>query len=372
MKSSSITRAVTRAASHLLSGCFIAGAWPIVANAQSPTAAVPSGPQMSVLRRYKLTGGDHWDYLTIDASGKRLFITRSDHIEVFDTATEKLIGVIPNMKAVHGIALAEDVNRGYASSGRGNSVLTFDLKSFKVIKETEISGKNPDAILYEPLFKRVFAFNGGSKDSTVLDASSLAVIGTIPLPDKPEFAVSDEAGQIFVNIASETGKIVAIDADKMSVKGTWSLPGCASPSGLAIDKIHHRLFSVCDGGVMAVTDALNGKQIAKVKIGEGPDAAAYDEKRGLVYSSNGEGTLTVIRQDSADRYSVVQTVETMLGARTMALDPTSGRVYLVSSKFGPPPPATAEEPEPHPTPIAGTLEVLVVGAHRPGGTPDPR
>ena len=260
-------------------------------------------------------------------------------------------------------ALAKNLNRGYASNGRGNSVTAFELDTLKVIKESPISGGNPDAILYEPKFKHVFTFNAQSKDATVLDPSSLAVVATIPLGDKPEFAVEDGTGQIFVNIDIDAGKMMVIDGSKLSVKATWSLPGCEGPSGLAIDKNHRRLFSVCGAGVMAVTDADTGRQVAKVKIGGRPDAAAFDATRGLVFSSNFEGTLTVIHEDSPDRYSVVQNVKTKRGARTMALDPLHDRVYLVTSEFGPAPAPTAAIPQPRFPSIDGPLEVLVVGAH---------
>jgi DNA-binding beta-propeller fold protein YncE len=197
----------------------------------------------------------------------------------------------------------------------------------------------------------------------VIDASSFAVLATIPVPDKPEFAVDDGAGQIFVNIESEAGQMLVIDSRKLAVKATWPLPGCATPSGLALDKQHHRLFSVCDAKVMAVTDAASGKQVAKVEIGEGPDAAAFDPKRGLAFSSNGEGTLTVVHQDSPDKYTVLDNVKTQRGARTMALDPSSGRVYLVTADFAAPPAATPEQPHPRPSLVPDTFTVLVVGVH---------
>ena len=325
-------------------------------------AAGASAPHMAVLQHWKLGGAGGWDYLAVDAKG-RLFISRSTRVDVVSVESGKLIGSIPDTEGVHGIAFAPGLNRGFTSNGRANSVTAFELDTLKVIKEAKVSGRNPDAILYEPAGKHVFTFNGASKDVTVLDASSLAVIATIPVPDKPEFAAQDGRGQIFVNIESDPGQMVAIDAQKLTVKNTWPLPGCNSPSGLAIDGTHRRLFSVCDGKVMAVTDAVNGKQVALVPIGEHPDAAGYDEKRGLVYSSNGEGTLSVVRQDSADRYSVVQSVPTQRGARTMALDAASGKVYLVTADFGPAPAATAEQPHPRPALIPDSFVVLVVGEH---------
>jgi YVTN family beta-propeller protein len=323
-------------------------------------AATSPAQDLAVLQHWQLSGAGGWDYLTLDAAGQRLFISRADHVDVVNTESGKVIGTIQNTQGVHGIALAEDLNRGYTSNGRTDSVTVFDLATLKVVKEVPVSGHNPDAILYEPSGKHVFTFNGRSKDVTVLDATSLAVLATLPVPDKPEFAADDGAGHIFLNIESEPGQMVVIDSRRLTVTATWPLPGCASPSGLAIDRVHRRLFSVCDDKVMAVTDADTGKQVAKVKIGEGPDAAAFDAARGLVYSSNGEGTLSVVRQDSPDRYTVVNSVATKRGARTMAMDSARGKIYLVSADFGPPPAATPEHPHPRPTPLPNTVTVLVV------------
>lgn len=324
-------------------------------------ADAAAAPNFEVLQHWKLGGAGGWDYLTADPAKKRLFLSRSTHVDVVSLESGKLLGSIPNTEGVHGIALAPALNRGFTSNGRANTVTAFDLDTLKVIQEAKVSGRNPDAILYEPSGKHVFTFNGASKDVTVLDASSLAVVATIPVPDKPEFAAQDGRGQIFVNIESDPGQMVVIDTQKLTVKSTWPLPGCNSPSGLAIDSAHRRLFSVCDGKVMAVTNAVSGKQAALVPIGEHPDAAAYDKKRGLAFSSNGEGTLSVVHQDSADRYTVVQTLPTQRGARTMALDEATGRVYLVTADFGPAPPATAEQPHPRPALIPDSFVVLVVG-----------
>jgi YVTN family beta-propeller protein len=323
--------------------------------------AAAADPKMEVLQRWKIGGEGGWDYLTVDPATQRLFVTRATRVDVISTESGKLLGSIPNTQGVHGVALAKALNRGYASNGRANSVTAFDLDTLKVIQEAKIPGGNPDAILFEPTGKHVFTFNGMSKNVTVLDATSLAVVATIPVPDKPEFAVDDGHGQIFVNIESDPGQIVAIDTQKLTVKSTWPLPGCNGPSGLALDGSHHRLFSVCDGKVMAVTDAVSGKQVAKVTIGEHPDAAAYDAKRGLVFSSNGEGTLSVTHQDSPDRYMVVDTVQTQRGARTMALDGETGKIYLASADFGPAPAPTADQPHPRPAIIPNSFVILVVG-----------
>jgi YVTN family beta-propeller protein len=316
---------------------------------------------MQVVQRWKIGGGGGWDYLTVDAT-HRLFLSRGTQVDVVDTKTGKVLGTIPNTQGVHGIALAPDLHRGFTSNGRADSVTAFDLDTLKTLQEMKVPGHNPDSILYEPKGKHVFTFDGRSKDVTVLDATTLAVVTTIPVPDKPEFSQDDRAGHIFVNIESDPGQMVEIDSRKLTVTATWPLPGCNSPSGLAIDRPHHRLFSVCDGNIMAVTNSETGAQVAQVPIGRGPDAAAYDEKRRLVFSSNGEGTLTVVKQESPDHYSVLETVKTQAGARTMALDPSTGRVYLVTAEFGPAPAATAEQPRPRPAVLPDSFTVLVVAA----------
>jgi DNA-binding beta-propeller fold protein YncE len=324
-------------------------------------AAAETSPKLEVLQHWKLGGAGGWDYLTLDSAAHRLYISRGTRVDVMDIDSGKVVGSVPDTQGVHGIALAKGLNRGYTSNGRANSVTVFDLDTLRITREVPVPGKNPDAILFEPSSKRVFTFNGASKDATVLDAESLAIIGTIPLPDKPEFAADDGHGQIFVNIESDPGQLVAIDAKTLIAKSPWTLAGCNSPTGLAIDTGRHRLFSVCDGKVMAITDSISGKQVGLVPIGEHPDAAAYDAKRATVFSSNGEGTLSIIRQVSADRYAVAAVLMTQRGARTMALDPRTGRIYLATADFGAAPPATAENPHPRPAPIADSFVVLVAG-----------
>lgn len=324
------------------------------------TALADTG--MEVLQRWKIGGDGGWDYLTVGAA-HRLFLSRGTRVDVVDTDSGTVIGTVADTLGVHGIALAPDLHRGFTSNGKADSVTAFDLETLKTLQEVKVPAHNPDAILYEPAGKHVFTFNGKSKDVTVLDAQTLAIVATLPVPDKPEFAADGGDGRIYVNIESEPGQMVVIDSRKLVVEATWPLDGCDSPTGLAIDRTHHRLFSVCDGKVMAITNAESGKAVARVPIGEGPDAAAYDAKRGLVFSSNGEGNLTVVRQKSADRYDVVATVPTQRGARTMALDPATGTVYLVTSEFGTPPAATADQPHPRPQPIPGSFTVLVVGSH---------
>ncbi len=344
---------------------FVACGLGAVAVAAAAQAGVAGASDLEVIQRWRLGGDGGWDYLTLDASGQRLFLSRGTRVDVVSTSSGQVVGTIPGTEGVHGIALAPDLKRGFTSNGRADSVTAFDLDSLKVLSETKLQAHNPDAILYEPVGRHVFTFNGKSKDVTVLDAATMKTLATLTVPDKPEFAVDDGAGRIYVNIESEAGQMVVIDGRKLIVEATWPLPGCASPSGLALDRTHHRLFSVCDGKVMAVTDAVTGRQIARVEIGGGPDAAAYDAARGWAFSSNGEGTLTVVRQESADRYSVAANLPTQRGARTMALDPRSGRVYLVTAEFGPAPPASAEQPRPRPVPVPGSFTVLVVGTASP-------
>ena len=345
-----------RAAKHWIQVGLLMG---FVSAAHADAAA--ADVNMQVLQRWTLGGTGGWDYLTFDPPTRRLFVSRATRVDVVNTDTGKVIGTIPDTLGVHGIALAQDLKRGYTSNGKADSITAFDLDTLKVIQEIKIASHNPDAILYEHVGRHVFTFNGRSKDVSVLDASSLALVTTLTVPDKPEFAVDDGNGKIYVNIESEAGQIAVIDARSLAVTATWPLPGCARPSGLAIDKAHQRLFSVCDGKIMVVTDATNGKQVAQVPIGEGPDAAAFDSSRGLVFSSNGDGTLTVIRQDSADTYSLVAQVPTQRGARTMALDEMSGKIYLVAASFGPAPAATSEQPHPRPELKSGSFVLLLVG-----------
>jgi YVTN family beta-propeller protein len=339
------------------------GALALCAGFLAATVAAAPAEKLEVLQHWKLGGAGGWDYLTVDSAAHKLYISRGTRVDVVNIDTGKVIGSIPDTQGVHGIALAKELNRGYTSNGRANSVTVFDLDTLKIVQEVPVPGKNPDAILFEPVNKRVFTFNGASKDATVLDASTLAVIGTIPMPDKPEFAVDDGRGRVFVNIESDPGEMMVIDSKALTAKSRWPLPGCNSPSGLAIDPSHNRLFSVCEGKVMAVTDATTGKRIALVAIGEHPDAAAYDARRAAALSSNGDGTLTIVRQETPDRYAVAANLATQPGARTMALDPATGKIYLATADFGPPPPATAEQPHPRPAPIADSFVVLVVGEH---------
>jgi len=317
-------------------------------------------PKYQLTNRFSVSGEGGWDYLTYDADGNRLFITRGTHVMAIDPATGKTLADIPDTQGVHGIALAADLGLAATSNGRANSVSILDLKTLQKTGEVK-AGTNPDAILYDSFSHLFFAFNGRSRDVTLIDPVKAAVVATISLDGQPEFAATDEHGHVFVNIEDKNG-IARIDVQRRAITALWPLTGCDGPSGIAIDRKFGRLFSVCGNQVMTVLDSATGELLATVPIGKRPDAAAFDPETRLVFSSNGEGTLTVVHQDSPDKYTVLQTVPTAVGARTLALDPKSHTIYLVTAKFGPPPAPTAEQPRPRPTMLPGSFEVLVVGA----------
>ncbi|HEY5102622.1 MAG TPA: hypothetical protein VII70_07550 [Steroidobacteraceae bacterium] len=317
-----------------------------------------------IAERWPVGGSGGWDYLALDASGRRLFVTRESHVDVIDTESGATVGTIADTPGVHGVAFAPRMKRGYTSNGRAGSVTTFNLDTLQTIRSRKVSGQNPDAIVFEPVGQHVFTFNGGSANASVLDARTLAVIATIALPGKPEFAVADGAGRVFVNIQSELGQLVVIDARALTLASTWPLPDCTRPTGLALDRQHKRLFSVCGRKVLVVTDAASGANVAHLAIGEHPDAVAYDAGLGLVFSANGDGTMTVIHADDASHYRVVATLHTQESARTLALAPASHRIYLVAADFGPLPQPTAAQPKPRAPVLPDSFTILVAAASR--------
>jgi DNA-binding beta-propeller fold protein YncE len=330
------------------------------ATAQAADESPLPPPEYAIAATWALGGAGGWDYLALEASGARLFISRGDRVDVVETASGKLAGSIPNTQGVHGIAFAPELKRGYTSNGRANTVTVFELDTLRTVKEAAVSGTKPDAILYEPQRQHVFTANGASSNLSVLDPQTLEILSTIALPGPPEFMATDGSGSVFVNIETDPGKLVLIDAKALEVKGVWPLTGCANPTGLAIDRVQHRLFSVCDNQVMAVTDSVSGKQVAQVAIGKGPDAAAFDPGLGYVFSSNGaDGTLTIIHQDAPDKYRVITTLSTQASARTMALDQPTHRIFLAAATPGATPPASAEQPHPRPGMVPGSFVILV-------------
>jgi len=319
-------------------------------------SAVAQKP-FSMVGKWKIGGEGGWDYLVADSSAHRLYITHGGRVEVLDSATGKAIGAITGLKGTHGIALDDGGKFGYISDGRANAVVVFDRATLDTVASIP-AGTNPDGIVFEPVTKTVWAFNGRSQDVSVIDTTTRKVIATVALPGKPEFPQADGTGQVFDNI-EDKNEIVRLDARSPKITATWPLAGLESPSGMAIDRVGHRLFSVCDGKKMAVVDYDSGKVIATPAIGDGPDAAGYDPKTKLAYSSNGEGTLSII--DASDsNYKLLQTVSTQPGARTMAWDSATGKVYVVTAQFGPRPDPTPTEPRPRPAVIPDSFTVLVV------------
>ncbi len=323
------------------------------------TAVAAAGPGYHVIKTYKLGGEGGWDYLTVDASARRFYISRGTHVLVIDADSGKNLGDISDTPGVHGIALAPDLGKGFTSNGREGTVSTFDLKTLAAAGDKVKVGENPDAILYDPATKRVFTFNGRSHDSTAIDAVNGKVLGTIKLDGKPEFAASDAKGEVFVNIEDKS-ELTVIDPNKLEVKAKWPLAPCTEPSGLAIDRKHRRLFVGCDNKMMAVVDADTGKVLATPAIGDGVDATAYDDETGLAFASCGEGVLTVVKEESPGKFAVAENVKTEPGARTMALDEKTHNVFTVTAKFGPPPAPTADNPHPRRTILPDTFEVLVL------------
>ncbi|MGA3082784.1 MAG: YncE family protein [Terracidiphilus sp.] len=351
-------------AAALLCGLLAA---PAIVAAQKPYRIVDS---------WKLGTDGWWDYLLADPPAHRLYLTRGMRVDVLDTQTGKLVGSIAGLHGTHGVALDDGGKFGYISDGGGNAVVVFDRATLATVA-TIPAGTNPDAIVFEPATRTVWAFNGRSSDATVIDVATRKVVATIALPGKPEFAAVDGKGMVFDNI-EDKNELVRLDAKKLKLTAEWPLTGCEGPSGLAMDTAGGRLFSVCHNKAMAVTDSKTGKVLAAPAIGDGPDAAGWDAAHKLAFSSNGggggwgnsggnaaTGTLTVIDASAPDRpvpgYRVMEELPTQRGARTMAYDSAADRIYLVTAEFGPRPEPTADNPRPRPAIVPGSFTVLVVG-----------
>ena len=341
----------TRLVIPMLASAFIA----------SLVGAAPfSGGAFHVLRRFTLGGGGSWDYVALDTSGHRLFIARQNRVMVVDPESGKLLGEITGLERAHGVAFSYADGKGYATSGDDSTVTMFDLKTLGVLGRT-IAAPDADAVLFDPATHRVFTFNGDSHSSSALDAATGKKIGTVKLDGAPEFGVSDGAGKLYVNL-EDAGAIEEIDARSLTVTRHWSIAPCTKPTGLAIDREHHRLFSGCRSKVMAISDAVGGKLLKSVPIDGGVDANAFDAATQNAFSSNGAGTLTVVHELSPDSFVVAQTVSTMAGARTMALDARTHRIYTVSAKMGAAPSkSTPANPERRPPVLPGTFTLLELG-----------
>jgi DNA-binding beta-propeller fold protein YncE len=339
---------------HSLALLLLAVPFELLPPLAAQTPAVPA--VYHVTRDITLGGDGRWDDLTLDSVGHRLFIARQTRVMVVDPVTGKLLGEIPGLNGAHGTALVYATGHGFATSGRDSSVIMFDLHSLKVLARIK-AADDADAVLYDPASKRVFTFNGDANTSTAIDPGSGKVLGSIDLGGKPEFGVSSGTGRLYVNI-EDKGEVAELDPIKLRMVRRWRLEGCEEPTGLAMDRGHRLLFSVCHSKVMVISDARGGRTIASVPIGAGVDGAAFDPGTGLAFASNGDGTITVVREDSPTTFQVVSTAITRRGARTMTLESRTHRLYTVTADFGETPAPTESDPHPRPTLVPGTFSLL--------------
>lgn len=309
--------------------------------------------EYKISKRISLEGDGGWDYLTVDAPNNRVFVSHGSMVQVVDLNNGKLLATIADTKGVHGIALATDMNKGFISCGRDSSVVVFDLTSYKVIERVKVTGANPDAILYDPYKNIVFTFNGRSSDATVLDAVTNKVVATIPLAGKPEFSASDKKGKIYVNIEDKS-LITVINTNTLKTEESWSIAPGEEPSGLALDNETHRLFLVCSNKLMVVMNALTGKVITTLPIGDRCDGVAFDPGTKRAFSSNGDGTMTVVQENVNDTYTVLENVVTQKGARTISCNPLTHKLYSPTAEF------EAAEGNARPKVKPGTFTILEI------------
>ena len=326
----------------------------------SHAAPQGSGSGYHLVKKVPLGGMGGWDYLSADPVSHRVFLSRGTHIMVVDP-DGNVVGDIPNLMGTHGAAIVNEFSRGFTSNGGSNSVTIFDLKTLATISDVKMpDAMGSDGFAYDPASKRVFTFNARSMNATAVDAKTgEAVAGSVPLGGKPEAAAADGAGHIFVNVEDKS-QLLEFDSKTLKVLNTWPLAPCEQPSGMAVDTVHKRLFIGCHNNVMAMVD-YNGKVVATVPIGTGIDATTFDPGTGTAFSSCGDGTITAAHEDSPDKYTVVDTIKTEQGARTMALDTSNHNIYTVTAQFGPPPAPTAENPRPRPSIVPDTFTLLIYG-----------
>jgi YVTN family beta-propeller protein len=312
-----------------------------------------------VAKKINVPGDEGWDYLAVDDVNQHLFISHGSVVNVVDLKTDKTIATIPDTKGVHGIAIANDLNKAFITDGKDNAVTIVNLTTFELIEKVNIQGLKPDAVLYDKFSQKVFTYNAKSSDATVLDAITNKEVKTIPLGGKPEFSVTNTKGLIYVNI-EDKNEIKTIDAKTLEVTATWSITPGDEPSGLAIDLDTNRLFSVCGNNLMIIVDAANGKVIKTLPIDDGCDGVAFDAKKKLAFSSNGIGTITVVKEENANSFVVQETVKTQKGARTISLNKTTHQLYLSTADFGVKPEPTSENPKPRANLVPNSFVVLVV------------
>jgi len=346
------TDCIGKVAAIVLTYCFSCLCLGITVIAATPT------PGYHLIKKIALGGPGRWDYLTLDSAARRLYITRETRVVVMNVDTGQVVGEVKDTPGVHGVAIAPELGRGFTSNGCVATATIFDLKTLQVLAQVK-TGLNPDAIVYDPFSKYVFTFNGESTNATVFDARNAKVVGSIPLGGQPEFAVADGLGQIYVNLESKN-KVLTLDANRLKVKAQLSLAPCSEPTGIAMDRQKRRLFIGCRNRLMAIVDAAQARLLATLPIGSGADANAFDQSTRLAFSSNGEGTLTVVREDSKHKFSIVDVV-TQRGARTMALDTKTHNVFLATAQFAPTPTPNRSHPSIRPSPIPDSFVILVVG-----------
>jgi DNA-binding beta-propeller fold protein YncE len=331
----------------------------ILCSLVATSAQLSAQQPYKILDKWKVGGDGGWDYLFADSSAHRLYLTHGARVDVLDTTTGKSVGAITGLHGTHGIALDTAGKFGYISDGGGNAVVVFDRNTLATVATIPTGGQNPDGIVFEPVTQTVWAFDGRSKDAAVIDTATNKLVANIPLPGKPEFPAVDGLGQVFDNI-EDKNEIVRLDAHTNKLTAEWPVAGCDSPSGLVLDVAGSRLFPVCDGKKMAVVDSKTGKVLATPNIGDGPDAAGWDAAHKLAFASCGEGVLSVV-DASTPAYTTIETLPTQRGARTMAYDSATDRIYLVTAEFGPRPASTADNPHPRPAVVPGSFTVIVVG-----------
>jgi DNA-binding beta-propeller fold protein YncE len=335
----------------------VLSAWFAVLAGFALAASAPSGYHL--LKKIPVPGDGGWDYLTVDNAARRLYVSHGTQVEVLDADSGAIVGKIPNTRGVHGIAIAREFGRGFVSDGGADTVTIFDLKTLQTLGEVK-TGKDPDSIIYDRATKRVLAMNGHGESITAIEAETGKVAGTIALGGSPEFAVADGAGHVFNNL-EDKNVTLKIDSRKLTVEERWPLAPCESPSSMAMDRPNRRLFIGCRNHLMAVLNADNGHVITTLPIGDHVDATVFDRSSGLIFNSNGDGTITVIHEDSPDSYSVVENVKTQRGAKTMALDPKTHLLFLSTAEYGPTPAPTPERKRPRPSVVPGSFTILVVG-----------
>ena len=325
-------------------------------------ARVPEGGY-HLLKKYDLGaapgGKEYWDYITFDAATRRLYISHNTEVKVVDADSGAVVGSIPDLKRVHGIALVSNLGRGFISDGGADEAVVFDLKTLKVTGHIKTGG-NPDCIIYDPASKHIFTMNGKTSDSSVIDPASLTVVATIPMGGRPEYAVADGKGMIYDNI-EDKNEVVALDSRTNTVKARWPIAPAEEATAMDMDVAHRRLFIGGRNKLLAIIDADNGKVLQTFPIGSGVDTNIYEPETNLLFTATREGTLHIFHEDSPDKFTVVEAVKTEFGARNMALDPKTHKLFIDTADFSPPPAPTADQPKPQPTPISGTFRLLVYG-----------